>query len=368
MSQYVLVGNPKTQRLTNTMKRHNALYHQVYDKDNIRLAHKNARKGKSKYHEVQLVDKHVEFYVNKIHYMLKNKTFRNAKYHVFKRTFQKKEREIFKLPYFPDRIIQHCILQILEPIWTKSFIKTTYSSIKNRGIHSVLHDIKNAMQDTENTKHCLKMDVKKFYPSIDHVILKQIIRKRIKCNDTLWILDEIIDSTYGVPIGNYLSQFFGNLYLTYFDHWVKEDKQCKYYFRYCDDLIVLHSDKTFLHGLRREIQDYLNNNLKLTLKSSWQVFPMEARGLDFIGYKTFHDHTLLRKSIALQFKRKAQKIKSKNMLSFQKQINGLMSYYGWIVHCNGWTLIKKYITNAVFNETGRICRFLNQKNPVRKMI
>jgi hypothetical protein len=320
------------------MKRYGALYEKIYSMENIILAHKNAKKGKSKYKEVIKVEENLEFYLSKIHFMLKNKTFVNSKYHIFKRVFHNKEREIFKLPYFPDRIIHHCIVQVLGPIWEKTFIKHTYSSIKHRGIHQCLKHVKQALEDKENSKYCLKMDVRKFYPSIDHAILKIIIRKKIKCKDTLEILDTIIDSTNGVPIGNYLSQFFGNLYLTYFDHWMKEEKHCKNYFRYCDDIVILHESKEFLHSLRHEVQYYLNTELNLSLKSNWQVFPIESRGLDFVGYKSFNNYSLLRKSIKVAFKHIVLKIRNRKYVNYQKIVEGLTSYFGWIKHCNGKTL------------------------------
>lgn len=325
------------------MKRYGNLYEKIYDLENIKLAHKNARKGKSKYKEVQKVDDNLEFYINKIHFILKNKTFKNSKYHIFKKMFHNKERDIFKLPYFPDRIIHHCIVQILEPIWTKCFIKHTYSSIKYRGIHQCLKHIKQALKDEENTKYCLKLDIRKFYPSVDHVILKQILKKKIKCKDTLEILYEVIDSTSGIPIGNYLSQFFGNLYLSYFDHWMKEEKHCKNYFRYCDDVVILHSSKEFLHNLRKEVHKYLGIELWLDLKSNWQVFNIESRGLDFVGYKSFHKYSLLRKSIVKALKKKILRIKNRKVINRKKELSGITSYSGWTKHCNGKSLTLKYL-------------------------
>lgn len=112
----------------------------------------------------------------------------------------------------------------MEPIWVSVFTADTYSCIKERGIHSLAKKLRdNLDKDPEGTKYCLKLDIRKFYPSLNHDILKGIIRKKIKDEDLLWLLDEIIDSADGVPIGNYLSQFFANLYLAYFDHWVKEE-------------------------------------------------------------------------------------------------------------------------------------------------
>jgi hypothetical protein len=161
------------------MKRYNNLYSKIYDLENIKLAHKNARKGKLHYSEVKMVEVNPEKYFMKIHNMLKNKTFHNSKYEVFMKSDRGKEREIFKLPYFPDRIIHHCIMNIIESIWMKTLIADTYSSLKNRGIHKGVKRIKLALKDRENTKYCLKMDVRKFYPSINHDILKQVIRRKI---------------------------------------------------------------------------------------------------------------------------------------------------------------------------------------------
>lgn len=114
-------------------------------------------------------------------------------------------------------------------------------------------------------------------------MLKSILRRKLKDKRLLRLLDEIIDSADGVPIGNYLSQYFANLYLTYFDHWIKEQKRVKHYFRYADDIVILASDKSYLHSLMGEIRAYLGD-LKLEVKGNWQVFPVAARGIDFVGY------------------------------------------------------------------------------------
>ena len=201
------------------MIRNGYLFDKICDIENIKFAHYNAQKGKKHYKEVKMINAHPDKYLIQIQDMLKNRAFRNSKYEIMTRkTDNGKVREIFKLPYFPDRIIHHCILQIVGPLWLKSLIRDTYSSIKGRGIHDGVKRIKSALRDLDNTKYCLKMDVKKFYPSIDNEILKQIVRRKIKDKTILWLLDEIINSTKGVPIGNYLSQHFGNLYLSSYDH------------------------------------------------------------------------------------------------------------------------------------------------------
>ena len=350
------------------MKRYGSLYHQIWDIDNIQEAHRNAQRGKAHYREVQMVNANEEEYLTQVQAMLRDKTFRTSEYEVFTKTDSGKEREISKLPYFPDRIVHHCIMQILEPIWMKTFITDTYAALKGRGIHRGVRRVKLALCDRENTQYCLKFDVRKFYPSVDHDILKSIVRRKIKDPDVLWLLDEIIDSADGIPIGNYLSQYFGNLYLTYFDHWMKEEKRCRYYFRYCDDVVILHGDKELLHELFKEAQEYLSANLKLSVKSNYQVFPVDKRGIDFLGYRFFHDYTLLRKSIMRRFKAKARRVRRgwRHMRPSQI-VNGIMSYWGWMRHGNCLNLAKKYIDGEVEQIIARTCRAEGTKNPLRRL-
>lgn len=314
--------------------------------DNLYLAHKNARRGKAHYSEVQMVDSNPDLYLQQIHEALKNKTYKTSKYEIFTKQDKEKEREIYRLPYFPDRIVHWAIMQVIEPILVNTFIYDTYSSIKRRGIHKGLRRLHKALKDEDGTRYCLKFDIEKFYPSINHEILKQIIRKKIKDRDLLWLLDEIVDSVggeIGVPIGNYLSQYFGNLYLTYFDHWLKEIKKVKYYFRYCDDCVILSDSKEFLHQLRRDIEFYLWEHLKLKMKENWQVFPTRIRGIDFLGYRSFGKYTLLRKSTAKTMKKKMRNLAKKDELT-KRDVCSIMSYKGWLRWCNGYNLEQKYIT------------------------
>ena len=311
------------------MKRNNNLYNLIWDLNNIRLAHKNASKGKSKYSEIKKINEDSEFYLSKLSILLQEDKFINSKYTIFTRKCGNKIREIYKLPYYPDRIVHHAIMNVLEPIWRKTLINNTYSSIKGRGIHRAVNKIKHILKtDKINTKYCLKLDINKFYPSVDNEILKTIIRRKIKCKLTLNLLDEIIDSTKGIPIGNYLSQYFGNLYLSNFDHYCKEVLKCRYYFRYCDDIVILDSNKEYLHNCFIEINKYLSNNLRLTVKDNWQVFPIEDRGIDFLGYVFYPTHTLLRRNMSKRFTKCKERSKA--------------SYKGWLNYANCHNLNKKH--------------------------
>lgn len=322
------------------MKRYNNLFDKIVSLDNLYEADKRARRQKSHRPEVMLFDKNKDKLLLDLQRKLINGEYETSEYYVFK-IYEPKEREIFKLPYYPDRIVHHAIMNIMEPIWVSAFIKGTYSCIRKRGMHKALRDVKFALKDEINTQYCLKLDIRKFYPSIDHDILKTIIRKKIKDKRLLSLLDEIIESAQGVPIGNYLSQFFANLYLTYLDHWIKEQKKVRYYFRYADDIVILGGDKQQLRDLFYDIQDYLNNKLKLNFKDNWQIFKVDSRGIDFVGYRVFHTHTLLRKRIKKRFCKKINKLNKKQNLDKDTYKQKICSYIGWIKYCNGRNLLNK---------------------------
>jgi retron-type reverse transcriptase len=315
------------------MKRKNNLYEKIISVENLQMADSIARKGKSKQPGVIAHDKKREENILQLHKMLKSKTYKTSAYTTF-RIYEPKERLIYRLPYFPDRITHHAVMNVLEPIFVSTFTADTYSCIKKRGIHAAAGAIKEALKDATGTQYCLKLDIKKFYPSIDHDILKQLLRKKFKDQDLLWLMDEIIDSTDGLPIGNYLSQYFANFYLSYFDHWIKEECKVKYYFRYADDLVILSDNKPYLHQLLADIKSYLQERLKVQVKGNYQVFPVETRGIDFVGYVFRHTHTKLRKSIKKSFAR---------MLHGNKNAQSIASYRGWAIHCNSNNLLNKLL-------------------------
>ena len=232
-------------------------------------------------------------------------------------------------------------MNVLEPFFIRTFITNTYSCIKQRGIHKLVKDLKKVLKnDPEGTKYCLKFDIKKFYPSINHEILYSQLCQKIKDEKLLKLLKEIIESAQGVPIGNYLSQYFANFYMSGFDHWMKEKMRCKYYFRYADDIVVLHYDKEYLSKLFVQAKQYINQKLKLEIKNNYQIFPVGCRGVDFVGYKFYHTHTLLRKSIKIKLLRLLNKYVRKkiNLQTFKIH---MWSYFGWLKYCNSKHLLHK---------------------------
>lgn len=314
------------------MKRIGNLYHRITSLANLQEADRKAQRGKGDQYGVILHNQNREGNLLVLQDRLQSKTYRTSTYDIFT-IHEPKERTVYRLPYFPDRITHHAIMNVLEPIFVNAFTADTYSCIKTRGIHALMRSLRHDLKDTAGTTYCLKFDIRKFYPTIDHAMLKQLLRRKFKDPDLLWLLDEIIDSAPGLPIGNYLSQYLANFYLTYFDHWLKEEKHVKYYYRYADDIVILHSDKAWLHSLLTDITLYLEE-LQMEVKENHQVFPVAARGIDYVGYVFYHTHVRIRKQIKRTFARK---------LARNPEHVSRPSYLGWLGHCNARHLTKKLL-------------------------
>ena len=332
------------------MKRINGLFEKVIDMANLRLADENARRCKRRSYGVRVHDRRRDANIQELHDLLNTKKFHTSNYTTFT-IYEPKERIIYRLPYYPDRILHHAIMNIVEPIWIATMNTHTYSCIKKRGIHKCAQDVRRALRyDIPGTQYCLKIDIRKFYPSIDHDVLKQILRRKIKDVDLLWLLDEIIDSVdanpwgksgIGIPIGNYLSQFFANLMLAYFDHWLVEKKGVRHYFRYADDIVIFGASKAELHALLVDIRAELYK-LKLTVKCNYQVFPVDKRGVDFVGYVFRHTHVRLRKSIKQNLCRQVARISHTNPPPSSRVMHQqIASCWGWCKYCNSVNLINK---------------------------
>lgn len=325
--------------------------------ENLRIAYKMSRKGKTKKPLVKMVDENPEKYLTEIREMLLNKTYKTSPYRSFMLKERGKNREVVDLPYYPDRIVHWALMRYLEPIYTRLFIDDTYAAIPGKGSHKALYKLHKFMKDKEGTKYCLKLDIKKYFNNIDKNALKEMLRRYIKCKDTLWLLDEIIDSyPQGIPIGNYTSQYFGNFFLSELDHWIKEEKHIKYYLRYMDDMIILASTKEELHKLRNDIAEYIKP-LGLELKHNYQVFPTAVRGVDYVGYRSFYGFTLLRKATKKRMKKATRIIKrradNKQDLT-SKNLGAFASYNGILKHCSSFHLrenslsqIEKYIKKEI---------------------
>jgi len=352
------------------MKRHGNLYDDISSLFNLHKAHRNARRGKTHYTEVKLVDKNKYDLLKTLQLSLVNQTYTTGKYKI-KKIYEPKERTIYALPYYPDRIVQHAAMNILQPIWDKVFIYDLYSAIPEKGIHKAVNRLNEFLNDTENTKYCLQFDIKSYYPSMNHKTLMTIIKRKIKCRKTLWLLQDVVDSLgdeTNIPIGNYLSQYFGNLYLNDFDHWLKERQGVKYYIRYNDDGIILSGSKDELWRLLDKIQGYVETRLQLKLNSKTRIYPVDNVGIDFLGYKTYHTHCLLRKRTVNKFKNKLKDIKNMDIEGNEQHIvSSVMSYVGWMQHANCYNLLCRYIfeDKRLKNIINTCCINRRHENPLK---
>ena len=244
-----------------------------------------------------------------------------------------------------DRIIQHAIMVYCERIFRESFIQDTFSSIKGRGIHRGLARVKRAVKDV-NYPYVLQLDIYHCYPSIDQRILKEKIKRKFKDKQLQWLFGIIIDSCdKGVPIGNYTSQYFNNFYFSEFDHWLKEKKHVKYYFRYCDDIVIFGKTKQDLHRLFKEIKCFITK-LNVQIKPNYKIYP-KTNGVDFLGYISRPDYIKIRKATKRNFIHKTNKM---NFLALtDKNINVLGSYWGILKHADCRHLWSKYTHGKTFN-------------------
>lgn len=362
------------------------LFNSICSMDNLYRAYQNAKSGKGWYKEVKQIEKRPFYYLAGLQYMLKNHLFKTSEYEIFILNEGKKKRDVYKLPFFPDRIAQWAILQVIEPFLVANMTADTYSAIPGKGIQPIVNDLRGyyktkrvdgkkksvwvpsiLLSDEENTRYCYKIDLHHYYQSINHEVLKQKFRKVFKDPELLWLLDEIVDSintateedlielslsgeievdpNTGIPIGNYMSQYSGNFYLSSFDHWVKEELHVKHYYRYMDDVVIFASSKEELHEIHRKVTAYTRDYLHLNIKGNYQIFPTKVRGVDFVGYRFFGEYTLLRKSTAINFKRKMRACRKKmenNIPPTYSEWCSFNSYKGWLGNCDSYRLFKKY--------------------------
>lgn len=318
------------------MKRYGDLWPRITDLDNLRAAHARARQGKGWQRGVRAIDQDIEWRLLALQDHLESGEFTTGAYTERTLNERGKERIIHRLPYWPDRVVHHAVVQVCAPIWTAQMIRHTYASIPGRGIHDAASTVRRQLRtDPDGSAYCLRMDVRKFYPSIPHQHMSEILRQRIKDPRVLALLDDVVYSIditapgIGIPIGNYLSQWFANLYLNEIDWRIKQHHKVRYYHRYCDDMILLHRDKDFLHAVREDIADHLAG-IGLDLKGNWQAFPVADRGVDFVGYRMWHEKTLLRKATKKRMAAKVNPDATRKSLAKARQAErSLPSYDGW---------------------------------------
>lgn len=290
-----------------------------YDKKltygNLMKAHIQSRKGKGYRKEIILFNLKQEEYIMWLYKKLKEEKYKHGGYAIFYVT-EPKIRKIEKSKYI-DRIVHRWYVNsFIEPYFIPQFIHTSYACLKGKGMHKACLDVQQSMKHCKNIweeYYILKMDIKKYFENINKDILYRIIERKIKDKKILWISKEIIYSNEGktgLPIGNYTSQMYANIYLNELDQYVKTELKCKYYFRYMDDVILLLKTKEEAKEILEKIRRFLKEKLELELNQKTQIFKSK-QGVNFCGYKINEYRLKIRDKGKRKLKKKVKKLKEK---------------------------------------------------------
>ena len=266
------------------MHRLSGLWPQLVQFDNLWLAWRRARKGKSRRPDVVLFELEVECHLRQLQRELVNGQYQPGAYRLFS-LYERKPRIIAAAP-FRDRVVHHALMNIIEAPLDRRFIDDSYACRRGKGTHAA---IERYQRWSQRYRYVLQLDLQRYFPSIQHTLLKTALRARIKDQPVLDLLDQIIDASpstggLGIPIGNLTSQFFANLYLDDFDHWVKEKLRVKPYLRYVDDMVFLAHDKGQLRAILPLIEAQLIRYQVRIHPNKVHIRPTRC-GINFLGYQ-----------------------------------------------------------------------------------
>ena len=341
------------------MKTIDNIFDKIVSLENLEEATRKAMKGKRKRDNVQyfILNNKDNKLLKELQQQLIQGTYKVSDYQCFV-IYKPKERIISRLPFYPDRIVQHAVVNVLLDYWESLLHRNTFACVRNRGVlgKEGLHNaVKTELYNKERKwSYCLKMDIHHYYNNIDHDVLKNILSKQIKDQRTLLLLYKIIDSFHsdegyykGLPIGSILSQYISNIYLLRFDYNLKKHFKHVKFFRYNDDMIILSNNKEELHRVLDYTKNILSSKYKLQLKKNYQIFPIEKRGIDVGGFVYNKGWTLLRRRIKYNIIRKANKCNLRwGVKDIYNNCNKPFNIYfagykGLLQHCDSVHLVQK---------------------------
>lgn len=356
------------------MKRIGNLWPQVTAFDNLVAAARQAQRGKRFRDNVLQFNYELESELIALQTELATHTYCPGPYRTFE-IFEPKRRLISAASY-RDRVVHHTLCNIIAPVFEHTFISGSYANRLEFGTHKALNKFTYFLR--KNT-YILQCDIRKYFPSIDHLILKQIIRRKIKCPDTLWLLDTIIDASNeqepavayfpgddlftpherrrGLPIGNLTSQFLANVYLNGFDHFIKEELKAACYVRYMDDFALFSDNRAFLKDARLKIEAYLAN-LRLRIHPIKSQLFETRRGANFLGFRVFPEYIRVRAGNLGRARRRFRHLQDdyqKNKIESAKVLQSLRSWSAHLAHADTWRLREQVFSALVFtrgNPTG----------------
>lgn len=319
--------------------RYDNLYEKITSQDNLTDAFYKTQAASNKFKTGSLIfEENITKNLINLRQELVEQSYLPGNYHSFY-VYEPKQRLIYA-PVFRDKIVHHAINNILKDIYINSFIPTTFACIEGRGVYSALKQLKHYVSTSRDSDWVVKLDMKQFFYSINHNSLKRVLRKKIKCQKTLNLLDRVIDSSPinpGLPLGNLTSQIFANIYMNEVDQYCKRQLGLKKYIRYMDDIIIIVPTKIkAAQTIKSVARLILSLNLLLNKKS--KIFPI-TQGINSLGVKISKNYCLLRKSSIDTIKKI---IKLKNVLSVSKFEQRVNSWKGHAVNANISNFIEVY--------------------------
>ncbi|MBD2596523.1 RNA-directed DNA polymerase [Nostoc spongiaeforme FACHB-130] len=345
------------------MKRYGNLYPQIIKFESILLASRQAQKGKRFRDNVLDFNYHLETELIRLQKQLTDKTYQPGAYRTF-HLINPKSRLISAAPY-RDRVVHHALCNIIVPIFERTFIADSYANRLGFGTHQAL---KKFTHFARNSRYILQCDIRKYFPTIDHIILKELIRRKIKCSDTLWLIDTLIDNSNeqetvidyfpgddlltpvnrkkGLQIGNLTSQFFANIYLNGFDHFVKEQLKISKYVRYVDDFALFSDQRELLADARLAVEEYLTK-LRLNIHPvKSQLFETKV-GTSFLGFRIFAEKIRVRNSNLHQARRRLKRLQTdyaQGRIQLEKVNQSIQSWFAHLEHGDTWQLRQQIFT------------------------
>ncbi|MBO3457467.1 RNA-directed DNA polymerase [Aetokthonos hydrillicola Thurmond2011] len=351
------------------MKRHGNLWKDVIAFENLLTASRKAQRGKRFRDNVLSFNYNLEKELFQLQAELQSKTYNPGLYTTF-RIFEPKPRLISAAPY-RDRVVHHALCNIIAPIFERTFIHDSYANRVGFGSHRALRRFTSFAR---SSRYILQCDIRKYFPSIDHEILRSLVRRKIKCRDTLWLIDNIIDASNpqepvidyfpgddllmplerrrGLPIGNLTSQFFANVYLNSLDHFVKEQIKATKYVRYVDDFALFSDDREFLENARREIEEHLAS-LRLKLHPVKSQLFQTKHGANFVGFRILPNRIRVRNDNLRLARRRLRKMVldyREGKITQQEVSQSIRSWIGHLKHGDTWRLRQEIFSSLVFSK------------------
>jgi len=355
------------------MKTYKNLYLKIISLKNLYLAYKKARKGKTKKYYVKEFETNLWYNLIILHKALLFQSYKPKPLQTFI-IKDPKTRKISKSA-FEDRVVHHALCNIIEPIFEKVFIFDSYANRKGKGTLVAMQRLdKFKRRVSKNGKlggwfdnnqvkgFVFKADIEHYFEEVNHQTLLNILKKKINCRKTIWLVKKILDNyssnhKTGMPLGNLTSQFFANVYLNELDYFIKHQLKAKYYLRYVDDFLILHPCKNQLIKWKLAINNFLISNLKINLHPDKSKVTSLTKPISFVGFRIFYHHKLLKKFNRVNINKRLNRFHflfSRNMLDYDTIYQSLQGSFAYITHANTYRFKKKLSTQIEKKFPGQI--------------